>query len=129
MRHISPEAARHLVKKKFVTGVCLEVMLSRDPFFCESCVYAKATCKPVPKIQEGKHATKFGDEVHSDLWGPAFVEKKGKKRYYITFTDDCTCFTHLYLLRAKSDTFESYKEYDAWCMTQLGVQIKVLHSD
>ena len=40
-----------------------------------------------------------------------------------------TCLTHLYLLWAKSDAFETYKEYKAWCRTQLDANIKVLHSN
>jgi len=96
--HISPGVAHHLIKKGFVTGVRLEPKPSGDPMFCESCVYAKATRKSVLKACDGEHATKFGEEVHSDLWGPAPVESKGGKRYYITYTDDCTRLTHLYLL-------------------------------
>ena len=36
---------------------------------------------------------------------------------------------HLYLLCLKSEAFEFYKQYEAWCMTHLGVTIKVLHSN
>ena len=129
MGHISTGVARRLVDKGFVTGVRLEPTPSGDPFFCESCVYAKATRKPVPKVREGERATKFGDEVHSDLWGPAPIETKGGRKYYITFTDDMSRLTHLYLLRLKSEAFEAFKQYEAWCMTHLGVAIKVLHSD
>ena len=129
MGHISAGVARKLIDKGFVTGVRLESSPAGDPYFCESCVYAKATRKPVPKIRNGERATKFGDEVHSDLWGPAPVATKGGKRYYITFTDDMSRLTHLYLLRVKSDAFKTYKEYEAWCKTQLDAVIKVLHSD
>jgi hypothetical protein len=129
MGHISIGVARKLVNNGFVTGVRLESTAPGEPHFCESCVYAKATRKPVPKVRDGERATKFGEEIHSDLWGPAPVETKGGKKYYITFTDDMSRLTHLYLLRAKSDTFATYKEYEAWCKTQLDAQIKVLHSD
>ena len=129
MGHISPGIAHRLIEKGFITGVCLEPTPSGNPVFCESCVYAKATWKLVPKAHKGERAKKFGKEVHSDLWGPAPVESKGGKHYYITYTDDCTCLTHLYLLRAKSDTFDSYKEYKAWCSKQLGAPIKILHFD
>lgn len=78
MGHISPEVAWKLVDKSFVTGVRLETTPTSDPFFCESCVYAKATCKPVAKAWEGEHATEFGGEVHSDLWGPAPVATKAE---------------------------------------------------
>ena len=67
--------------------------------------------------------------MHTDVWGPSPVESKGGKCYYITFTDDKTWLTHLYLLAKKNEAFESYKDYKAWCSTQLGVKIKILHSD
>ena len=128
MGHISVGVARKLIVKGFVTGVCLEPTPSGGPHFCESCAYTKATRKPVPKIREGERVTKFGEEVHSDLWGPAPVAPKGGKKHYITFADDMSRLTNLYLLHAKSDTFKTYKEYEAWCKTQLDAKIKVLLS-
>jgi hypothetical protein len=129
MGHISPETAKKLVARGFVTGVKLDVSPTGEPFFCESCVYAKATRKPVQKVREGNRASAFGDEVHSDLWGPAPVETRAGKRYYITFTDDMSRLTHLYLLRTKDEAFGAYKEYDSWVGTQLNGRIKTLHSD
>jgi GAG-pre-integrase domain len=107
MGHISPEVVRKLVDKGFMTGVRLETMPDGEPHFCESCVYAKATRKPVAKAREGERAIKFGEEIHSDLWGPAPVAMKAGKRYYITFTDDKMRLTHLNLLHLKSDAFRS----------------------
>jgi transposase InsO family protein len=37
--------------------------------------------------------------------------------------------THLHLLRTKDEAFTAYKEYDAWCSTQLNARIKMLHSN
>ncbi|CAA7264972.1 unnamed protein product [Cyclocybe aegerita] len=114
MGHISPEVARRLVSNKFVTGVRLTTMsTSGDPFFCESCIYAKATRKSVPKERARERASEFGGEVHSDLWGPVPVSTWGSRRYYVTFIDDKTRLTHLYLMRNKSDTFAKYREYEA----------------
>jgi len=129
MGHISPLIAKKLVDNKLVMGVRLAETPSGDPFFCESCVYAKATRKSVAKEREGNRAEEFGAEVHSDLWGPAPVATKGGKRYYVTFIDDKTQLTNLYFLAKKSDTLESYKDYEAWCNTQLGAKVRVLHSD
>ena len=130
MGHSSPEIARKLIEKGFVTGVKLEMMTpSGDSFFCESCVYTKAMQKPVAKTCESNCATEFGREVHSDLWGPSPVVMKGGKCYYITFTNDKMCLTHLHLLHEKSNTFEAYKKYEAWCETCLGAHVKILHLD
>ncbi|KZT18238.1 hypothetical protein NEOLEDRAFT_1028705, partial [Neolentinus lepideus HHB14362 ss-1] len=39
MGHISPDVARRLVEKGFVTGITLDTS-SDKPFFCESCIVA-----------------------------------------------------------------------------------------
>ena len=129
MEHISLRIIHHLIEKGFITSIHLELIPSSNSVFCKPCAYVKATWKSVLKTHKGEHAKKFGKEVHSDLWGPAPVKSKGRKHYYITYTDDCTCLTHLYLLHAKSDTFHLYKEYKAWYNKQLGILIKILHSD
>ena len=128
MGHISPAITKKLISQGFVTGVKL-VSAPDAEFFCESCVYAKVTRKPVPKTRKGKCAKKFGEEVHSNLWGPAPVETKGGRCYYVTFIDDYTRFTHLYLLRTKDEAFEAYQKFEAWSENQLKARIHVLHSD
>ena len=71
----------------------------------------------------------FGGEVHSDVWGLAPVESKGGKRYYVTFIDDKSCLTMLYLLHTKDEVLHVYKLYEAWVETQMGMKLKVLNSD
>lgn len=128
MGHIAPSAARRFAEKGLVSG--LKVNTSSDELtFCESCVYAKATRKPIAKVREGERAKEVGGLVFSDLWGPAPVATLGGRKYYVTFTDDKTRLTYLHLLRQKSETFDAYKQFEAWCDRQLAVKIKVLHSD
>ena len=107
----------------------LETTPDGEPHFCESCVYAKATHKPVAKAREGEHATKFGGEIHSNLWGLAPVAMKAGKCYYFTCTDDKTRLTHLNLLHNKNDAFDAYMDFEAWCDMHLDAQVKILHSD
>jgi hypothetical protein len=129
MGHISPESAHRLVSQGLVTGVLVDPTGPIRPFFCKLCTYAKSRCKPISKIRKGERATVFGGEVYYNLWGPAPVKSKKGKRYYITFTDDKTHLTHLYLLRNKDKAFTTYKEYKVWVATQLSAKIKILHSD
>src|SRR5882757_27707 len=128
MGHISPSVARRLAENGLVSGVKVDLS-SGENVYCESCVYAKATRKPIAKEREGERAKEFADEVHTDLWGPAPVETFGGRRYYISFTDDKTRLTYLHLLRQKSEAFAAYKGFESWCQTQHGARIKVLHSD
>ena len=128
MGHISLGVAKKLAENSLVTGVRVD-LLSGDTVFCKSCVYAKATWKPVAKEHEGERATEFGGEIHTDLWGPAPVTTIKGCRYYVSFTDDKTRLTDLYLLKHKSNTLQAYKEYEASCKTQHGADIRILHSD
>ena len=53
----------------------------------------------------------------------------GHSQYYVSFTDNHTRYTTLYLQKTKAETFASYKSYKAWLSTQFDVKIKRLRSD
>jgi hypothetical protein len=126
MGHIAPDAAKLLVKKGIVEGIHLDETQSVRT--CDSCEFAKTSRKAIKRKHVAEQAKSFGNEVHSDLWGPAPVTTKGGKEYYVSFTDDHTRFTLLYSQRTKDQTFESYKKYRAWTKTQRNTMgIKVLH--
>ena len=128
MGHIAPASARALVEKGLVTGIRLDPD-SRE-VDCEACLFARATRKPIPKVRIGPQAQSFGDEVHSDVWGPSPIATKRGCRYFVTFTDDATRYTVTYLLRNKAEAFGSYKAFEAWALAQqLCAAIKVLRSD
>lgn len=100
-----------------------------EPVVCESCEWAKTTRKAIVKVKEGETCKAVGEEVHSDLWGPAPVEILGKKRYYISFTDDYSRYSNVYFLATKDEAFNLYQTYEAWLSTQYSVKIKCLNSD
>jgi len=129
MGYISPDITKKLIQNGFVTGVKLESSTNGNLFFCELYVYAKVTWEPIAKSQLGEHATDVGRIIHSDLWGPALVETKGGKWYYVTYSDNHTSFAKLDLLWKKSEQPTAYKKLEAWYETQLDVCIKVLCSD
>src|SRR5580692_10089317 len=110
MGHIAPEAAKTLVEKGLVEGFKLDES-SQMPKSCDACEYGKAHRKPIKKEREAPRAAKIGDEIYSDVWGPSPVQTIGSREYYSTFTDGNSSFTHLYLLRFKSKTFDAYKVY------------------
>jgi hypothetical protein len=73
-------------------------------------------------------ATVFGQEIWSDLWGPPKVSTLGGRKYFVSFTDDYSQWTTVFLLWSK-DILEAYKTFDAWVKTHLKVRIACLHSD
>jgi len=113
---MSHEAARQLVEKGLVRGVELEA--DSKPPFCVSCEWGKGYRKGIQKEREGEQATEVGNEIHSDIWGPAPVETINRKEYYVSFTDDHSRFTNIYLICTKDEAFKSYCSYEAWLKTQ-----------
>jgi hypothetical protein len=126
--HVAPSTIRTLIRTNAITGVQL-VDDPSIPFVCDSCEYAKTTRKPIRKERQEPLAEAFGDEIHTDVWGPAPVQSLGGRKYYVTFTDDATRWTQLENLRTKDKAFEAYKALVAWAQTQKGVHIKRLRSD
>jgi transposase InsO family protein len=125
--HISADSIRLLTRANAVTG--LQPIDFSTPFSCDSCEHAKTTRKIIRKHTTTPRAEAFGDEVHTDVWGPAPISTIGGRKYYITFTDDHTRYTWLELLRSKDEAFQAYKTFVAWAETQHGVRIKRLRSD
>ena len=47
----------------------------------------------------------------SDVWGPARVQSVGGWKYYISFTDDATCYVTTLFLRTKDEAQSWIKNY------------------
>ena len=124
--HIAHAAIKHAISNGFITGIELDA--SSKPEFCEACAKAKSARQPFPK-ESHTRATKYGERVHWDLWGPASVKSLNGHSYVAARIDDATRETMLYFQDKKSETFKSYKRDEAYIKTQTGNQIKVVRSD
>ena len=49
--------------------------------------------------------------VHTDICELGGILTRGGNRYFITFIDDFSKFTYVYLMKNKSDAFENFKTY------------------
>jgi len=53
----------------------------------------------------------------------------GGAKYFVTFINDFTRKVWIYLLKDKSKTFETFKEFKQEAENEFGMKIKVLRSD
>jgi hypothetical protein len=128
MGHITVASTRKLVKSGAITSVELDP--NSQEHDCDTCIFARATRLPVPKVRISTPAQRFGDEIHTDVWGPASISTHQGRQYFVTFTDDAMHFTITYLMRTKDQALEAYKSFEAWALTQGHYRaIKVLRSD
>ena len=128
MGHIAPSAAQKLVNSGAITGVNIDPKSKES--HCDVCLYVRTTRQPIPSVRIRPPAENFGDEIHSNVWGPSRTATRQGRHYFITFTDDATRYTVCFLLRTKDGAFEAYKLFEAWALTQDHCKgIKVLRSD
>ncbi len=125
--YMSLIATEWLVTHDFVTSLWLEKTPSGNSFFCEACIYAKTKCQSIPKVWKGSRASTFGQEVHSNVWGPLHIKMISGWRYFVTFIDNYSYLTCFYFLCNKLDTFASYKKFEAWVKNHAKANIGSIH--
>ena len=94
---------------------------------CETCIESKITKRSFPRVE--RNNSKLLDLVHSDICELNGVITRGGKRYFITFIDDYSRYTYVYLIRTKDEAFEMFKRYKAEVENQQSSRIKILRSD
>jgi transposase InsO family protein len=95
---------------------------------CEAYVKGKLQSTSFPK-DGATRASQLLEIVHTDVCGPMKTTSHGGTRYFLTFIDDFSRKTHVYLLKAKGEAFEKFKQYKALVENEIGHKIKVLHSN
>jgi len=76
---------------------------------CPECVEAKFATKPFKSVTTRK--TYLLELVHSDLADFKNTMSKGEKKLYITFVDDYSRYTKVYLLKSKDEDEEIFLKY------------------
>ncbi|KAI3767607.1 hypothetical protein L2E82_17860 [Cichorium intybus] len=120
--HISKKRIAQLQKD----GVLESFDLRSDDVY-ESCLLGKMTKSPFKGSFERSEG--LLDIIHTDVCGPFRSTTKDGTRFYVTFTDDFSRYSYIYLIKQKSDTFEKFKEFKNEVENQLGRKIKTLRSD
>ncbi|UYV75574.1 hypothetical protein LAZ67_13000650, partial [Cordylochernes scorpioides] len=95
---------------------------------CVQCIQGKLTETPFPKKTEYR-ATETLQLVHSDVCGPLPTNSLSGKRYFITFTDDYSRYTKIYLLKGKDEVYEKIKDYVISAHTEFGKNIQTIWTD
>ena len=67
--------------------------------------------------------------VHSDVWDPCLVSSPTGFKYFVTFVDDFSHVTWLYLMKSCSKLFSHFSAFCAEIQTQFHVSFQTLRSD
>lgn len=90
---------------------------------CESCQFAKHhRLNSSPRVN--KRASAPFELVHSDVWGPCPVVSPTGFRYFVTFIDDYSIVTLLYLMKHHSEVFTHFSASCAEVQNQFHVYVQ-----
>jgi histone deacetylase 1/2 len=93
---------------------------------CDSCQRAKSRQLPYPVSNKISSAPL--ELIYSDVWGPA-PTSVGRHNYYVSFIDDYSKYTWIYLLRHKSDVFRVFQDFQNLIERKLSRKILCIQSD
>jgi hypothetical protein len=83
---------------------------SNRDFVCGPCQQAKSHQLPYPKSSSvSNHPLEL---IFSNVWGPA-PESVGRYKYYVSFVDNYSKFTWIYLLKHKSEVLQKFHDFQS----------------
>eukprot|EP00253_Pinus_taeda_P035154 PITA_35154 len=123
--HLNFGGLNLLHRKGMVKGLPL---IEKPDSVCEGCILGKQHRETFP-ARNSMRAKAPLEIVHSDLCGPMQTPSIGGSHYVLTFIDDYTRKTWVFLLKQKSEVFERFRQYKALVENQSGHYIKVLRTD
>lgn len=96
-------------------------------FQCEVCQFSK-------HIRNSYHILPYKAShpfsmIHSDVWGPSRIKNVIGTRCFVSFVNDHTRITWLFLWREKSEVGQIFRKFNTMIQTQFQTKIQVLKTD
>ena len=126
--HLNVQSMQKLVREHMVEGFGYNPSGGVGDL-CETCIGGKH--RKTPWVSDSNHsrAAKPLDLVHSDVCGKLGTKSLGGGEYFLTFIDDCTHYTWVYILKHKDEVFKFFQEWKALVEKASGKKLKVLRTD
>nr|GEX75008.1 retrotransposon protein, putative, Ty1-copia subclass [Tanacetum cinerariifolium] len=94
---------------------------------CVSCMSVKMARKSYShQVERAKDLLRL---IHTNVCGPFKIMSRQGVSYFVTFTNDFSCYGYVYLLKHKHEVFQTFKIFQKEIENQLGKTIKSLRSD
>ncbi|HEY0222472.1 MAG TPA: DDE-type integrase/transposase/recombinase, partial [Lactovum miscens] len=126
LAHKNNEAIKQIITHELADGITIDNC--KHDTTCVHCIKSKLSDLPYPK-EARYRASQPLDLVHTDVCGPIDPPSVSGYKYFVTFTDDFSRFTMIYLMKNKSEVTSKLKQYVALTNNKFGRKIKTLRSD
>ena len=121
LRQLDEKNLKQMACEDLVLGFNYDV--SKSVGFCESCVNGKIhRCHfPTTGHRRGEEPLSI---VHSDVCRKVNMKSLGGAEYFLTFIDDNTHFTWVYVLKHKYEVFQQFLKWKAMVEKSSGYKLK-----
>ena len=99
---------------------------SKNNSVCDACMQAKS--HQLPFSMSNHISTSPLQLVFSDVWGPT-INSVGGYKYYVSFIDDFSKFTWIYLLKQKSEVFDVFMQFQKLTERLLNKKVVSIQTD
>ena len=123
--HLNMQSLQKLSRKNLVNG--LDFDHTKDIGFCETCVEGKQTRSVFPTSEN--RAAEPLELIHSDVCGKLNARSIGGAEYFVTFIDDRTHYTWVYVLRTKGEVFDCFLRWKALVENSSGRRVRGIRTD
>lgn len=124
--HLNQNSLKRLFIEDMVDGIGDGV--KGDLGVCEPCIFGKHCRRSFSKTG-GLRSKRVLELIHSDVCGPLSPSSWDGKRYVLTFVDDYTHFTTVYIIANKSDVAQLFVQFSKMVQARFGQTIVKLRCD
>ncbi|GAU35215.1 hypothetical protein TSUD_204910 [Trifolium subterraneum] len=123
--HLNFKSLRELGTNHMVNGLPIIKVPEK---VCKVCMIGKQTRKSF-KSEIPSRARNQLEVVHSDVCGPFEVATLAGNRYFISFVDEFSRMMWIYLIKAKSESFDVFKKFKKKVEKESEKSIKIFRTD
>jgi len=109
-RHVGEQKLKSLANGKPVEY--FDYDSSRELGFCESCISGKQHRSPIDSSE--RQTEDLLELVNSNVCGKISDKSIGGAQYFLTFTDDKSRHTWVYIIKTKDQVFQCFLEWKAF---------------
>ena len=124
--HANYYNVRKVISNQLVNGI--DCKITDEKIVCSECCDGKNHKLPMPKIDVHRN-TAILDLIHTDVCGKIGPVSNGNGNYFLTFIDDASRYTWVYILKNKDEVFEKFKMWKSMVENQYEKKVKILRSD
>jgi hypothetical protein len=96
---------------------------------CDVCLKGKQTRNSFSSIPDERKPKRILEVVSSDVCGPIETATYDGMRYFVTFLDHYSHFSHVYLLKTKDEMLNYFKDFEASVSARFGCKIDRFRCD